>query len=89
MSKVVLITGATSGMGEITADLLANNGYIVYAGSREKDKKSSKENLKYIYIDVTDSSSIDSAVDTIIKNESKIDVLVNNAGFGLLSTVVC
>jgi len=87
MSKVVLITGATSGMGEITADLLANNGYTVYAGSRDKNKKSSKENLKYIYIDVTDSSSIDSAIDTIIKNEGKIDVLVNNAGFGLLSTV--
>lgn len=87
MSKVVLITGATSGMGKLTAELLSKNGYIVYAGSRDEKAQPSSGNLKNIYIDVTKTNSIKSAVNTIIKNEGKIDVLVNNAGFGLLATV--
>ena len=87
MSQVVLITGTSSGMGELTSEFLARNGYIVYAGSREAESKEVEGNLKPIYIDVTKTETIKNAVDTIIKNEGKIDVLVNNAGYGLLSTV--
>src|SRR3989339_1966410 len=87
MSKVVLITGATSGMGELSAKFLAKNGYIVYAGSRDESTNADTGNLKYIYIDVTKTATIKSAVDTIIKKEGKIDVLVNNAGYGLLATL--
>ncbi len=87
MSKVVLITGATSGMGELTAELLSQNGYTVYAGSRDENAKPSDGPLKNIYLDVTKTESIKNAVDTIIENEGKIDVLVNNAGYGLLATV--
>lgn len=88
MSKVVLITGATSGMGELSAKLLADSGYIVYAGSRDTGATgSSAGNIKNIYIDVTKTSTIKDAVATIIKNEGKIDVLVNNAGYGLLATL--
>lgn len=87
MSKVVLITGATSGMGELSAKLLADNGYIVYAGSRDENVKSDEGNLKHVYIDVTKTDTIKDAVQTIIKNEGKIDVLVNNAGYGLLATL--
>ncbi len=87
MSKVVLITGASSGMGKRTSEFLAKNGYMVYAGSRKAESLEAKENLKPVYLDVTDSESIQEAVETIIKNEGKIDVLVNNAGYGLLSTV--
>jgi NADP-dependent 3-hydroxy acid dehydrogenase YdfG len=87
MSKVVLITGASSGMGKLTAEFLSKNGYIVYAGSREKDAVSESQNLKKIYIDVTKTESINDAVAQIIENEGKIDVLVNNAGYGLLSSV--
>ncbi len=87
MSKVVLITGATSGMGELTAELLSQNGYTVYAGSRDKNAKPSDGPLKNIYLDVTKTESIKNTVDTIIENEGKIDVLVNNAGYGLLATV--
>lgn len=87
MSKVVLITGATSGMGELSAKFLSDNGYIVYAGSRDENVKIGNGNLKHIYIDVTKTDTIKNAVKTIIKNEGKIDVLVNNAGYGLLATL--
>jgi len=87
MSKVVLITGTSSGMGKLTSEFLAQNGYIVYAGSRDAQNKVATENLKPIYIDVTNTQSIKDAVDRIIQDEGKIDVLVNNAGYGLLATV--
>lgn len=87
MSKVVLITGATSGMGALVSKFLADNGYTVYAGTRDKNAPLGEGNLKNIYIDVTKTDTIKNAVDTIIKNEDKIDVLVNNAGYGLLSTL--
>lgn len=87
MKKVVLITGATSGMGKLTAETLAKAGYIVYAGTRDKNSSVSKDNLKEIYIDVVNTNSINNAVATIIAKEGKIDVLVNNAGYGLLATV--
>ncbi|MDD2653188.1 MAG: hypothetical protein PHX44_09090 [Sulfurimonas sp.] len=53
MSKVVLIAGATSGMGELSAKFLSDNGYIVYAGSRDATVAEGSSNLKHIYIDVT------------------------------------
>ena len=87
MSKVVLITGATSGMGELSAKFLADNGYTVYAGSRDENVKVGEGNFKHIYIDVTKTQSIKDAIAFIIKNEGKIDVLVNNAGYGLLATL--
>lgn len=87
MSKVVLITGATSGMGALTSKFLADNGYTVYAGTRDENAPLGDSNLKKIYIDVTKTQSIKKAVDTIIRNEGKIDVLVNNAGYGLLATL--
>lgn len=86
MSKVVLITGATSGMGEITAKSLADDGYIVYAGSRDQNTQQHENGINIIYIDVTKIDSIKACVSSIIEKEGKIDVLVNNAGFGLLST---
>jgi len=87
MSKVVLITGTGSGMGKLTSEFLAMHGYIVYAGSRDIKGKVSSDYLKPIYLDVRETESIKRAVNTIIDNEGKIDVLVNNAGYGLLATV--
>lgn len=88
MSQVILITGASSGMGELTASFLAQNGYTVYAGTRNIDcEESSVENINNIYIDVTLTQSIKKAVETIIQKEGKIDVLVNNAGYGLLASL--
>lgn len=88
MSKIVLITGATSGMGELTANTLAQAGYKVYAGSRKEEFEVSKNpNITNIYLDVTKTSSIQEAVKTVISNEGKIDILVNNAGYGLVATL--
>ncbi len=87
MSKVVLVTGSSSGMGKRISEFLSENGYIVYAGSRKAKSLRSKANLKPIYLDVTKTDSIKQAVEMMIENEGRIDVLVNNAGYGLLSTV--
>lgn len=87
MSKVVLITGASSGMGALTSKFLANNGYTVYAGTRDENVSLGEGSLKNIYIDVTKTDTIKKAINTMIKNEGKIDVLVNNAGYGLLATL--
>ena len=88
MSQVVLITGASSGIGKKSALLLAERGYIVYAGTRTPEKfDNSVENLHVIQLDITDSKSIQTAVKKIHKEQGRIDVLVNNAGYGLVSTV--
>jgi len=83
--KVVLITGASSGMGRATVLYLAQRGYIVYAGSRTPEKlfDIQTENIRPIYLDITDLVSINEALLYI----EKIDVLINNAGYGLVSTV--
>jgi len=93
MNKIVLITGATSGMGKETALLLAEYGYNVYAGVRntsqelldEAEKRGVK--LNTVTLDVQDTASIQQAVQYVIAKEGKIDVLVNNAGYGLLATL--
>lgn len=93
--KVVLITGASSGMGKETAVYLGTHGFKVYAGTRDPssavDLKNeivkNKLDIKIIKLDVSNNDSIKNAVNEI-KNESEfIDILINNAGYGLVSTV--
>lgn len=93
MSKTVLITGASSGMGKETALLLAEHGYSVYAGVRRSSEELLDEaqkrglTLNTVTLDVQDTASIQQAVQHVMAKEGKIDVLVNNAGFGLLATL--
>lgn len=93
MSKVVLITGASSGMGKTSSLFLAENGYKVYAGIRsnadELLKEAAERNLaiETVTLDVQDTQSVKDAVAQVVAKEGRIDVLVNNAGFGLLATV--
>jgi NAD(P)-dependent dehydrogenase (short-subunit alcohol dehydrogenase family) len=78
MNKVILITGISSGFGKQTAELLAKKGHIVY-GTVRKDTGTDKL-INVIKMDLTDKESITKAVDTVLKKEGRIDVLINNAG---------
>lgn len=82
--KVVLVTGASSGIGFEAALELKENGFIVYGAARriEKLKELESKGIKTIELDVTNDESMVKCVDQIVKNEGTIDVLVNNAGYG-------
>jgi NAD(P)-dependent dehydrogenase (short-subunit alcohol dehydrogenase family) len=84
MKKVALITGASSGMGKVTARYLFEKGYVVYGVARrvEKMKDLSDLGIHTLLMDVTNDASMVSGVETILHEEGRIDVLVNNAGFG-------
>ena len=86
MAKVVLITGISSGFGKATAEILAAKGYSVYGISRKLTDDLSN-NIKVIQADVTDRVSVQRAVSIVIKNEGRIDVLINNAGMGFSCSV--
>jgi short-subunit dehydrogenase len=86
MSKVVLITGASSGIGKSTAELLVKNGFVVYGTSR-KPKVDQLDGYNMIALDVTKEDSIKKAIQTILDKEGRIDVLVNNAGMGITGPV--
>lgn len=80
--KIALVTGASSGIGQATAELLAKSGYRVYGTSRRGTgvRDSSFEMLP---LDVTSDESVATAVQRLIELEGRVDLLVNNAGFGV------
>ena len=84
MSKTVLITGASSGIGEETVKALLAAGYAVFAGARRVDrmKGPSEAGARLLTLDVTDDASMTIAVQTILQEAGRIDVLINNAGYG-------
>ena len=89
--KVVIVTGSSSGIGYATSLLLARKGFYTYASALNIDKSASLQSiagaerlpLKLIQLDVTDDSSVKDAVEKIILEKGRIDVLVNSAGYGL------
>jgi short-subunit dehydrogenase len=87
MSKVVLITGGSSGIGKSIAVFLSKKGFIVYGTSRNPEKITEKLPFNLISLDVTKQQSIQKAVDTIIVKEDRIDVLINNAGVGITGPI--
>jgi len=89
MKKVILITGASSGIGKEAAKKLIYEGHTVYAVARRIDQMQDLKSLGGypLKMDVTDEDDIQKVVDTIIKMEGKIDVLWNNAGYGLYGAV--
>ena len=87
--KVILITGASSGMGKESAKALIQQGHTVYTVARHIDQMQDLAAIggHPIQMDVTIESDIQQVVDTIIQKEGKIDVLWNNAGYGLYGAV--
>ena len=79
--QVILITGASSGFGNITAQMLSAQGHIVYGTSRKLSEDMNE--VKMLVVDVTNSLSIRQAVDRILSEQGRIDVLINNAGMGI------
>lgn len=82
--KTALVTGASSGIGKSTVELLLAEGATVYAAARriEKMKDLELKGAKVIPLDVTDESSMTNVIDTITKENKSVDILVNNAGYG-------
>jgi len=85
MKKIVLITGSSSGIGKATA---LQNGFIVYAGSRTPEQiEIEHENLYPIRLDLTNLEQLNGSINEIYKKHNYIDIVINNAGYGLVSAI--
>lgn len=91
MKKVILISGGSSGIGCEAARLLASKGHRVYAAARrlERLEPLREQGIIPLQLDVTSTESIISCVNEVMRAEGRIDVLVNNAGYGSLGPVEC
>lgn len=87
MGKVVIITGASAGMGATTAKYLADRGYQVFGASRRAETGSTTNGFIGLKMDVTDEQSVATAIDFVMAQTGRIDVLVNNAGIGLIGSI--
>lgn len=81
-STVAIVTGASSGIGEATAHRLAVAGYKVYGTSR-RGTQSSVQPFEMLPLDVTSDASVEALVKEVMRSDGRIDLLVNNAGFGV------
>ncbi|MGI0019507.1 MAG: SDR family oxidoreductase [Nitrososphaera sp.] len=93
MAKVAVVTGSSSGIGLETALTLARNGFDVYATMRNTGKAGQIQEaakglpLRVLQLDVNEDQSVKSAVDAVLSEKGRIDVLVNNAGYALVGAV--
>lgn len=87
MSKVVLITGCSTGIGRDLAGRLAQSGYPVVATARKLETLEGLSVALKLQLDVADSSSVYGAVEQVLRQFGRIDVLVNNAGYALRGAV--
>ena len=89
MTKVILITGASSGIGFDAAAMLARQGHRVYAAARRVERMEPLKELGVVPLrmDVTDEASMEAGVRTVLDAEGHIDVLVNNAGYGYFGAI--
>jgi NAD(P)-dependent dehydrogenase (short-subunit alcohol dehydrogenase family) len=87
--RVVIVTGASSGIGEATALRLHDAGFVVYAGARRTDRMSglAERGITVAALDVTDDASMVAFVDRVLAEHGRVDVLINNAGYGSYGAV--
>ena len=88
-SQVILITGASSGIGFDAAEALAKQGHRVYAAARRVERMEPLKALGVVprRMDVTDEASLEAGVRTVLEAEGRIDALVNNAGYGYFGAI--
>lgn len=84
--RVAVITGVSSGIGLACAAHLAQQGVRIYGLSR-RAPETAIPNLTFIQTDVTDNASVREAVRIVLRNEGRIDILINNAGFGIAGSI--
>jgi NAD(P)-dependent dehydrogenase (short-subunit alcohol dehydrogenase family) len=90
--KVAIVTGSSSGIGHATSLLLARNRFHTYATIRNIEKSANIRKianeerlpLQVIHLDVNDEASIRNSIEKVVSEKERIDVLVNNAGYGLV-----
>jgi NAD(P)-dependent dehydrogenase (short-subunit alcohol dehydrogenase family) len=87
--QVAIVTGASSGIGEVTAERLQQAGFTVYAGARRVDRMAglAERGIVVDQLDVTDDASMTALVDRVVSECGRIDVLINNAGYGSYGAV--
>jgi NAD(P)-dependent dehydrogenase (short-subunit alcohol dehydrogenase family) len=85
--KIVLITGASSGIGRATAELLASRGYRVFSTARDPDTVAPVRGVELLPLDVRDDASVASSVEAVLGQTGRIDVLVNNAGYSVVGAI--
>lgn len=87
--KVIIITGASSGIGYDTALMLAGQGHKVYAAARRLDMMEPlrEKGVVTLRMDVTDEDSMKEGIDAVVNAEGRIDVLINNAGYGYFGAI--
>ncbi len=87
--RVVLVTGASSGNGKAIAEDLARQGYFVFAAARSAGKLEAirSEHIEPLPLDVTDHDAVRNAVERISASKGRLDILINNAGYGLYGTI--
>ena len=89
MTKVILVTGASSGIGFDAAEAFAQQGHRVYAAARRVERMEPLKAFGVIPLrmDVTDEASLEEGVRTVLEAEGRIDALVNNAGYGYFGAI--
>lgn len=86
MSKVVLITGGSSGIGKSIGEFLQTKGFTVYGTSRNPQRYTNSK-IPLVALDVRDAETIKSAISEVITKENRIDILINNAGVGITGPI--
>ena len=84
-TKIALVTGASSGIGEAIAKKMVQSGYKVYGTSRSE--KASKFGIEFLKMNVDNQASVEEAIQKLLSKESRLDVLVNSAGLGVIGSI--